>query len=102
MTPRPYRAPDTTRRDHTDRREVAEEPDAAARVVRPKINADGERHGEQEAQENTQRTRRALLLEVLRFLGGCLRSLGSSAFLRRKQGFIGDRFELPIDLRHLF
>src|SRR5436190_20744350 len=101
VPPRPYRDPDAAGCHDTDRGEIAEEPESAPGVVWPKVDTDAERDRQKEAQEDAERARRALLLEILGPRCGRYRPFGGIR-LGWEQRLIGDRLELSIDLLHLF
>src|ERR1051325_2494532 len=101
MAPRPHRTPDAAGGHHTDRRQITEETNPAARVVGPEDDAHAKRYREQQSEKDAKRARRPLLLQVL---GSGRRGLGTLGRLAlgREQRLVGDRLQLAIDLGHLF
>src|SRR3954468_9673692 len=99
MAPRPHGAPDAAGRHDADGCQIAGESEPTPRVVRPEVYPDAQRYREQEPEENAERARGALLLEIVGARGGG-RSFRWAAF-RREQRLVGDRLQLAVDLRQL-
>src|SRR4051812_45314427 len=99
MAPRPHGAPDAAGRHDANGCQIAGESESTPRVVRPEVYPNAQGYREQEPEENAERARGTLLLEIVGARGGG-RPLSRGA-LRGEQRFVGDRLQLPVDLRQL-